>query len=30
MTNDLWLNLPVKDLAKSIHFFTRHALTNTA
>ena len=22
MTNDIWLNLPVKDLAKSIHFFT--------
>ena len=21
MTNDIWLNLPVKDLAKSIHFF---------
>ena len=23
MTNDIWLNLPVKDLAKSIHFFTQ-------
>lgn len=23
MTNDIWLNLPVKDLTKSIHFFTQ-------
>ena len=23
MTNDIWLNLPVKDLAKSINFFTQ-------
>jgi predicted lactoylglutathione lyase len=23
MTNDIWLNLPVKDLAKSSHFFTQ-------
>jgi uncharacterized protein len=23
MTNDIWLNLPVKDLAKSVHFFTQ-------
>ncbi len=28
MTNDIWLNLPVKDLAKSIHFFTQIGFTN--
>lgn len=28
MTNDIWLNLPVKDLAKSIHFFTQIGFTH--
>ena len=28
MTNDIWLNLPVKDLAKSIHFFTQIGFVN--
>lgn len=28
MTNDLWLNLPVKDLAKSIAFFTHIGFTH--
>ncbi len=27
MTNDLWLNLPVKDLAKAIHFYTHIGFT---
>jgi uncharacterized protein len=28
MTNDIWLNLPVKDLAKSSHFFTQIGFTH--
>ena len=30
MTQDVWINLPVSNLARSIAFFTGHALADTS